>query len=286
MIACGSLFGVSQCPTDAIFRMARRSVSTLRDPVWETIETEAIVEADAEPLLRGRIEQDVLHRSSFGDGLAMMLTRSLNDSVSDSQKLYELFRDVIADSPRIAQSAAKDLLAIRADDPAVSSLLHPFLNFKGFHALQAYRISNALWSSDRQAMAYHIQSRVSEVLNVDIHPAAEIGSGVFIDHATGVVIGETAVVDDNVTILHGVTLGGTGNQSGDRHPKVGRGVFIGANAQLLGNIVVGQGSRIGASSVVLKSVDAHSTVAGIPARVVRRQAPPAVSLEALDAAQA
>ena len=278
-------FGVSQRTSDSMCKTGHGFTRVTRDPLWESIQTEAIVEADTEPLLRPRIEQDVLHRSSFGDGLAMMLSRSLCDPVSDSSKLYELFRDVIADTSTIAESAGNDLSAIRANDPAVRSLLHPFLNFKGFHALQAYRISHALWTTERQGLAYHIQNRVSEVFSVDIHPAATIGSGVLIDHATGVVIGETAFVDDDVTILHGVTLGGTGNESGDRHPKVGRGVFIGANAQLLGNIVVGQGSRIGASSVVLKNIEPYSTVAGVPARVVRREHRPTIPMPTLPVVQ-
>lgn len=286
MIACGSFLGVRQRESDAMCKTARGFAPILRDPLWELIQAEAIVEADTEPLLRPRIEQYVLHRNSFADGLAMMLSRSLSDPASDSSKVYELFRDIIAGDSTIAESAGNDLSAIRANDPAVNGLLHPFLNFKGFHALQAYRVSHALWASGRKGLAYHIQNRVSEIFSVDIHPAATIGSGVSIDHATGVVIGETAFVDDDVTILHGVTLGGTGNESGDRHPKVGRGVFIGANAQLLGNIVVGQGSRIGASSVVLNSVEANNTVAGIPARVVRREAPSMITLTALDAARA
>ena len=256
------------------------------DRLWDSMQTEAIVEADQESLLRPLVEQTVLHRTSFSDGLAMMLSRKLSGQVSDLAKWHELFRDVIAQNPGITESAAKDLRAIRANDPAATSLLHPFLNFKGFHAVQAYRVSHALWSSDRRGLAYYLQNRISEVLSVDIHPAAIIGSGIFIDHATGVVVGETAIIGDDVTILHGVTLGGTGKASGDRHPKVGRGVFIGANAQLLGNVVVGDGSRIGASSVVLRNVEADSTVAGIPARVVRREHRPTLPLSTLEAARA
>ena len=286
MIACGSCFDMHRCVSDTLSDRRRDFTRHPGDPLWDSIQSGAIVEANREPLLRPLIEQAVVHRSSFGEGLAMMLSQRLCDRVSDSSKFFETFHTVIAEDSTITKSAGNDLSAIRSNDPATTSLLHPFLNFKGFHALQAHRISHALWRRDRRSLAYHIQNRVSEVFGVDIHPAAVIGSGVFIDHATGVVIGETAVVGDNVTMLHGVTLGGTGKESGDRHPKVGRGVFIGANAQLLGNIIVGEDSRIGASSVVLKSVEANSTVAGVPARVVRREhrsAIPMTSLAALSA---
>lgn len=154
-------------------------------------------------------------------------------------------------------------------DPATDSWLHPLINFKGFLATESYRISHALWQQNRRSLALWVQGRASNAFGIDIHPAAKIDEGIFIDHATGVVIGETATVGDNVTILHGVTLGATGKTKGDRHPKVGRGVFIGAGAQLLGNIVIGDGAQIGAGSVVLGNVPADTTVAGVPARVVR-----------------
>jgi serine O-acetyltransferase len=241
------------------------------------MKAEARAEARREPLLRPLLEQAVLHRSSFGNGLAMLLSYKLSAQVLDTEKFSKELCRVIASNRSIAVSAKQDLTAVRAKDPATTSLLHPLLNFKGFLAVQAHRIAHALWNNDRRALAYHIQSRASEIFGVDIHPAAKIGSGVFIDHATGVVIGETAVVGDDVTILHGVTLGGTGKASGDRHPKVGRGVFIGANAQLLGNILIGEKSQIGASSVVLKDVESYSTVAGVPAQVVRHSHRPPVT---------
>jgi serine O-acetyltransferase len=256
------------------------------DPLWNSIQADALIEADREPLLRTWIEQVILQRDSLGDGIAMLLSQRLFGADSHPSPFYDELRSVVADHSTISESARRDLSAIRNNDPATASLLHPFLNFKGFHALQAHRIAHALWSGDRRALAYHVQSRASEVFGVDIHPAAKIGAGVFIDHATGVVIGETAVVGDDVTILHGVTLGGTGKESGDRHPKVGRGVFIGAGAQLLGNIAVGDGARVGASSVVLKHVDSHTTVAGIPARVVHQRPRPTVAMPTLDAKRA
>jgi serine O-acetyltransferase len=272
MIACYSCFDTCGSTSDTSLDRGLNVTGFFDgDPLWDSIQLEAHVEAGREPLLRPLLEQAVLHRSSFGEGLAMVLSQKLREQVLDSTKFYDEVYDVIASDPTITESASNDLVAIRANDPATTSLLHPMLNFKGFLAVQAHRIAHTLWSRDRRALAYLIQCRTSEVLGVDIHPAAEIGSGVFIDHATGVVIGETAVVGDDVTILHGVTLGGTGKATGDRHPKIGRGVYIGANAQLLGNIAVGEGSRIGASSVVLKNVEAYSTVAGVPAQVVRRE---------------
>jgi serine O-acetyltransferase len=281
MIACDSCFDTQRCASETWGDRRREMTRFLADPLWDAIQSEALVEADREPILRSVLEQAVLDRRSFGDGLAMMLAQKLNDRALDSAKLYKQLRDVIANDPVITKSASTDLRAIRERDPATTSLLHPLLNFKGFLAVQAHRTAHALWTDDRRALAYYLQSRASEVFAVDIHPAARIGSGVFIDHATGVVIGETAVVGNDVTMLHGVTLGATGKESGDRHPKVGDGVFIGAGAQLLGNIVIGRESRVGASSVVLKSVEEYSTVAGVPAQVVRREQRPAMPRKTL-----
>jgi serine O-acetyltransferase len=279
MIACDSCFDTNGCALDSLLgrpdaRRDRYFTRFFGDPLWNSIRAEALVEADREPLLRPLLERAVLHRNSFGEGLATVLSERLCKQALDLVKFDKELRDVMANDSTIIESARNDLKVIQANDPATTSLLHPLLNFKGFLAIQAHRIAHSLWTRDRRALAYHIQSRVSEVFGVDIHPAATIGSGVFIDHATGVVIGETAVVGDDVTMLHGVTLGGTGKESGDRHPKVGRGVYIGANAQLLGNIAIGEGARIGASSVVLKSVEAYSTVAGVPAQVVRHERRP------------
>lgn len=161
-----------------------------------------------------------------------------------------------------------DIRAITERDPAATRFSEPLLYFKGFHALQTHRVAHWLWSEGRRELALFLQSRASEVFGVDIHPAARIGKGILVDHATGVVVGETAVVEDNVSILHEVTLGGTGKDCGDRHPKVRHGVLIGAGAKILGNVEVGEGAKIGAGSVVLEDVPAHATVAGVPAKVV------------------
>lgn len=277
MIACDSCFDTNGCALESLLgqRSPIRYVTPfVGDPLWNSIRAEAFVAVDREPLMRPLLERAVLHRNSLGEALATVLSDKLCHRSLDSVKLSDELGDVIDNDGTITESARNDLKAIQMNDPATSSLLHPLLNFKGFLALQAHRIAYSLWTRDRRSLAYHIQSRVSEIFGVDIHPAAKIGSGIFLDHATGVVIGETAVVGDDVTILHGVTLGGTGKDSGDRHPKVGPGVYIGANAQLLGNISVGESSRIGASSVVLENVAAHSTVAGVPAQVVRHERRP------------
>ncbi len=166
------------------------------------------------------------------------------------------------------RAAATDLVAVHERDPASRDLMTPFLYFKGFLSLQAYRVAHWLWKRDREHLARHLQSRMSEVFGVDIHPAARIGCGIMIDHGTGLVIGETAVVEDDVSMLHGVTLGGTGKECGDRHPKIRRGVLLGAGSKVLGNIVVGEGAKVGAGSIVLDAVEPHTTVVGVPARPV------------------
>jgi serine O-acetyltransferase len=163
----------------------------------------------------------------------------------------------------------QDLRAVRERDPACRSYLQPFLYFKGFVALEASRVAHSLWKQGREILAFHLQNRISEILQVDIHPAACLGLGLFLDHATGIVIGETTVIGDRVSILQSVTLGGNGKERGNRHPKIGRGVLISVGAKILGNIRVGEEARIAAGSVVLNDVPAHTTVAGVPARIVR-----------------
>ena len=171
-------------------------------------------------------------------------------------------------NPGIGQSIRADIRATRDRDPAAKGFSEPFLYFKGFHALQTHRVAHFLWHGGRQSLALFLQNRTSEVFGVDIHPAARVGNGILIDHATSVVIGETAVIEDNVSILHEVTLGGTGKADGDRHPKVRHGVLIGAGAKILGNVEVGRGAKVGAGSVVLEDVPPHCTVAGVPAQIV------------------
>lgn len=249
------------------------------DPVWDGIRAMVAEDARREPALAGFLQATVLDHARFEDALAALLSAKLAGPNLHVDQLRELVGDALERSPRIAESARADLEAVRDRDPACERLVEPLLYMKGFHALLAYRVAHWLWSEDRHALAHQLQSRISEVFGVDIHPAARIGSGIFIDHATSVVIGETAVVGDDVSMLHEVTLGGTGKQSGDRHPKVGRGVLISAGAKILGNVTVGEGAKIGAGSVVLDDVPPHTTAVGVPARVVGRPASEQPALE-------
>ncbi len=241
-----------------------------RDPVWSRLRDDASWLAGSEPTLASFVHATILGHERLEQALTYHLAQKLANADVGSLQVHEVFDSAYADAPALGAAARADLTAIYDRDPAVRTLVEPFLFFKGYHALQAYRVTHWLWRNDRAALALHFQSRVSEVFAVDIHPAARIGSGVMIDHGTGVVIGETAVVEDDVSLLQGVTLGGTGKEHGDRHPKVRRGVMIGAGAKVLGNTEIGAYSRIGAGSVVLRPVPAGSTAVGVPARVIGR----------------
>lgn len=236
--------------------------------LWDQLRSEVIAMASAEPLLANYLCKTIIDHASLIDALAELLAGKLASQNVPTKVLVEVISNTLRSSSAIQNAIALDLLATSERDPASKGIANPFLNYKGFHALEAYRAGHALWLNGRQSLAYYFQGRISEVFSVDIHPAAIIGYGVFIDHGTGIVIGETAVVDNDVSILQEVTLGGTGKASGDRHPKIGRGVLIGAGAKILGNIRVGERAKIGAGSVVLQEVPPHTTVAGVPARVV------------------
>jgi len=238
------------------------------DPMWKRIRLEALDIVRSEERLSAYLIDTILKPGSLEEALTSVLAWKLECDCINEDSIREIFQEALEKSPSIRNSIRRDLDAILERDPAAGNLLIPFLFFKGFHALQAYRIANSLWMQDRRILAHCLQSRISEVFGVDIHPAARIGSGILIDHATSVVIGETAVVDDDVSILHEVTLGGTGKESGDRHPKVGKGVMIGAGAKILGNIKIGAGCKVAAGSVVLNETPPDCTVAGVPARVV------------------
>ena len=246
----------------------RLAAAAAVDPLWRIIREEVADEAAREPLLASFLYATVLNHKSLEDALAFLLAGKVESSVLPSMLIRELIADAIAADPAIGTAMRADLQAVRDRDPAAHHYSRPFLYFKGFHALQIYRVAHWLWRNDREALALFLQSRTTEVFGVDIHPAARIGNGIMIDHATGVVVGETAVIEDNVSMLHGVTLGGTGKETGDRHPKVRRGVLIGAGAHILGNVEIGQGAKIGAGSVVLSDVPPHVTVAGVPAVIV------------------
>ncbi|XBQ16090.1 MAG: serine O-acetyltransferase [Oceanicaulis sp.] len=242
--------------------------ASARDSVWSRLRFDAASSSAGEPMLASYINAAILRHETFEDALAHRVAEKMADAQLDALQVHDVARAAFEDDPEIADQAAADMLAVDERDPAVRSLLQPFLYFKGFHALLCYRVAHWLYRNDRESLAFHLQSRMSERFGVDINPAARIGRGIMIDHATSVVIGETAVVGDDVSILHEVTLGGTGSEDGDRHPKIGNGVLIGAGAKVLGNITVGDEARIAAGSVVLQPVPARCTVAGVPARPV------------------
>ncbi|MEP7455778.1 serine O-acetyltransferase [Phyllobacterium sp. SB3] len=236
--------------------------------IWRQIVAHAEQVANSEPWLASFLEEAVFQFDNLEDALCRVLSELLANGSLSSSRLIELFDSIRAEEPRLLHGLARDIRAVLERDPAATRPLHVLLYLKGFHAIQIHRFANHLWQTGRLDLAMYLQSRSSRVLQVDIHPAVKLGVGVFFDHATGIVIGETAVIEDNVSILQGVTLGGTGKDTGDRHPKIRHGVLIGAGATILGNIDIGINSRIGAGSVVLKAVEARKTVAGVPARVV------------------
>lgn len=235
--------------------------------IWSQIRREAARDADAEPALAGHLTALILRHDSLTDALAAVLGAKLGTQQVPADTIASLVREAFAD-PALERAVICDLQAVATRDPACRGYSSPLLHFKGFQSLQGYRVAHVFWTQSREALALYLQGRISEVFAVDIHPAARIGKGIMFDHATSVVIGATAVVEDDFSMLHEVTLGGTGKEDGDRHPKIGRGVMIGAGAKVLGNIKVGEGAKIGAGSVVLDHVPPHTTVAGIPARPV------------------
>lgn len=236
------------------------------DPVWSRVRREAEQICAAEPALGGFIYASVLSHDRLEDAICHRLAHRLQHAALDPGLMHKTFHEVLERDPELGDAFRADLMAVGKRDPASERLIEPLLYFKGFHALETYRIGHRLWNTGRKDFALYLQSLTSRFLQVDIHPAARIGRGIMIDHATGIVIGETAVVGDNCSMLHGVTLGGSGNEQGDRHPKIGRGVMIGAGAKILGNITVGDCARIAAGSVVLKDVPPKRTMAGVPAR--------------------
>jgi serine O-acetyltransferase len=237
-------------------------------PVWASLRNEAQHVARSEPSLASILNAVILRHDRLADALSYQLARKLGDQELRAMSLREVADEAYEAEPAIVASAEADLRAVFERDPACKGYVQPLLYFKGFLALQAHRVAHHLWGEGREAMAFYLQSRVSELFQVDIHPAAAIGEGAFFDHGTGIVIGETAVVGDDVSMLHGVTLGGTGAGRGDRHPKIGKGVLLGAGAKVLGNITVGDYAKIASGSVVLRPVPAHCTAAGVPARLI------------------
>lgn len=244
------------------------SRTNLSDPVWNRLRADAREILSKEPILNILIGRTILEHRNFQEALVMRLATRIDSMEFGFSELLTNFSKAVTADPEIAQSAKSDLLAIKDRDPACHRLIDPFLYFKGWQAVQLHRIAHWFWGQGQKDFAYFIQSRTSLITSVDIHPAAQIGKGIMIDHAHDVVIGETCVIEDNVSMMQGVTLGGTGKEIGDRQPKIRQGVLIGAGAKILGNIEIGRGSRIAAGSVVLHPVPPNTTVAGIPAKVV------------------
>lgn len=236
--------------------------------LWNSIQQEARLEAEKEPNLAGFFNATILGHTSLCSAIAYLLSRKLADDAVPAVTFRLMIEEVLRDAPHIVDAICNDIVAVCTRDPAVGKYSTVLLYLKGFHAIQAHRVAHFMWQQGRESMALYIQSRVSTTLQVDIHPAARVGHGVMLDHATGIVIGETCVIENDVSILQCVTLGGTGKECGDRHPKIREGVMIAAGAKIFGNIEVGVGAKVGGGSVVLDNVPPHTTVVGVPARVV------------------
>jgi serine O-acetyltransferase len=237
---------------------------------WSLMRDEATAKCAEEPILGSYFHATVLNHKSFAAALSFRLASKLENPMLPTMLIRDVISEALEDDPQILRAAALDVIAAFTRDPACPDLSTPFLFFKGFHALQAHRIAHWLWNRRRRSLAQLFQNQISASLGVDIHPAARVGSGIMLDHATGIVVGETAVIEDDVSILHSVTLGGTGKESGDRHPKIRRGVLLAAGCKVIGNIEVGAGAKVGAGSVVLEDVPPGATVAGVPAKIVGR----------------
>ena len=244
-----------------------------RAVLWSEIERLAVEMATREPFLRHMLDETVLSHETPAQIVGAALSRRLGSGRMQEATLAALVVETLGEDHAVLEFLEADLVAVATDDPACRSSLHALLNFKGFHALQSHRVAHSLWKRGRHDVAHWLSNHASATLGVDIHPAVPIGKGVVLDHGTGIVIGETAVVENDVSILQGVTLGATGKQRGDRHPKVRRGAMLGAGAKILGNVEIGCMSRIGAGSVVVTAVPPYCTVAGVPAKVVRTRMP-------------
>jgi serine O-acetyltransferase len=246
----------------------RRSHLVSIDPLWSKITADAEVIMDQEPTLNAFILATVLQQPNFEAAVIHRIAQRLDHPDVPAELIRQAFMQALKDDPALSEAIRKDILAVLDRDPACTRAIEPLLYFKGFHALETHRFAHHLWINKRHDFALYLQSRSSVVFQTDIHPAAAFGTGIFLDHATGLVVGSTAVVGDNVSILQDVTLGGTGKETGDRHPKISSGVLIGAGAKILGNIEIGHCVRIAAGSVVLQAIPPNKTVAGVPAKIV------------------
>lgn len=247
--------------------------------VWKIIRSEAEQASVAEPVLASFYHAAILNHASFAGAISFHLANKLDSQAMPALMLREIFLEAMRANPEIEIAMRADICAHRQRDPACDTYSMPLLFFKGYQALQSHRVAHWIWLQGRDCLALFLQNQISQQFDVDIHPGARIGKGIMIDHATGVVIGETVILEDNVSMLHSVTLGGSGCSKGQRHPIIRRGVLIGVGAKILGNIEIGEGAKIGAGSVVLDSVAAHTTVAGVPAKVIGH---PVVAEPALD----
>ncbi|MEE9313759.1 MAG: serine O-acetyltransferase [Rhizobiaceae bacterium] len=248
-------------------RIKKSPVAKL-DPVWEKLRTEAQDIIDADATMSGFVFSSILNQKTLEDAVVQRVCERLHKAEFSSDMIRGVFREMREDWPEWSEYLRSDIAAVYERDPACTRFVEPILYFKGFHAIQTHRLANWAWSKGRQDFALYLQSRSSQIFQTDINPQARFGRGIFMDHATGIVIGATAELGDDVSILQGVTLGGTGKEVGDRHPKVRNGVLIGAGAKVLGNIEIGSCSRVAAGALVLKPVPPKTTVAGVPARVV------------------
>jgi serine O-acetyltransferase len=240
----------------------------ITDPIWQTIREEVEADAQQEPVLASFLYEVVLSNPTLESALSCHLASKLESSTIRALSLRDLFLEAFHNDASIRHALREDIGAVCSRDPACTGFSNILLHYKGYHGLQSYRAAHYFWNVGRKSLALCLQGRTSEVFAMDIHPAARIGSGILMDHATGIVIGETAIVGDNVSMLHEVTLGGTGKQSGDRHPKVGNDVLIAAGAKILGNVTIGEGAKIGGGAVVLIDVPPHTTAVGVPAKII------------------
>ncbi len=238
------------------------------DPVWARIRDEANDIVQREPEIGTFIYSSILHHDTLETAVIHRVAERLDHSDVSAELIRQAYTDALEAEPKIGEAFRADIVAVFDRDPATDRFIEPVLYYKGFHAIQTHRLAHWLWSQNRKDFAYYLQSRSSAVFQCDVHPAAKFGRGIFLDHATGLVVGETAVIEDDVSILHDVTLGGTGKEYSDRHPKIRRGVMLGAGAKIIGNIEIGHCARVAAGSVVLKPVPHNTTVAGVPARVI------------------
>jgi len=251
------------------------------DPMWDAVKREAEAIVNSDPAMASFVFGTVLSHDRLESAVVNRIAQRLDNHVVSAELIRNGFEQALDEDASLGQSIRSDITAVYERDPACSRYVEPILYFKGFHAIQTHRLAHFMYKKGRKDFAYYLQSRSSEVFQTDINPAAPMGRGIFFDHATGIVIGETAVIDDEVSILQDVTLGGTGKASGDRHPKVRRGVLIGAGAKILGNLEIGECSKIASGSVVLKDVPPNTTVAGVPARVIGKAgcAEPAMNMD-------